>query len=163
MENRDSTKPRQDGLSRLVVFTLDEQRYALRLEAVERIVRLVEVSPLPKAPEIVLGVVNVQGRVLPVVNIRRRFRLPDREADLRDQLILAWTSRRPVVLVVDAVGGVVERTGEELIPAGSIVPGTEYVDGVVKLPDRLVLIHDLDKFLSLEEETKLGKALGAEH
>jgi purine-binding chemotaxis protein CheW len=163
MEHRDSTNPRQDGLSRLVVFTLDEQRYALRLEAVERIVRLVEVTPLPKAPEIVLGVVNVQGRVLPVVNIRRRFRLPDREADLRDQLILAWTSRRSVVLVVDAVGGVVERTGEELIPAGSIVPGTEYVDGVVKLPDGLVLIHDLDKFLSLEEETKLGKALGAEH
>jgi len=81
-----------EGFIRLVVFTLDEQRYALRLSAVERIVRVVEVPPLPKAPEIVLGIVNVQGRVLPVVNIRRRFRLPEREAGLRDQLILALTS-----------------------------------------------------------------------
>ena len=162
MEKQDWAMPSQDGLSRLVVFTLDDQRYALRLETVERIVRLVEVTPLPKAPEIVLGVVNVQGRILPVVNIRRRFRLPEREEDLRDQLILARTSRRSVALVVDAVGGVVEGPGEEVIPVGRIVSGTEYVDGVVKLSDGLILIHDLEKFLSLEEEKKLGKALGAE-
>ena len=162
MEKQDSTKPNPDGLSRLVVFTLDEQRYALRLAAVERIVRVVEATPLPKAPEIVLGVVNVEGRVLPVVNIRRRFHLPEREADPRDQMILARTSRRPVALVVDAVGGVVERAGGEVIPAENIVPGTDYVDGVVKLSDGLALIHDLEKFLSLEEENNLGKALGAD-
>lgn len=152
-----------EDITRLVVFTLDEQRYALRLETVERIVRLVEVTPLPKAPEIILGVVNVQGRVLPVANLRKRFRLPEREAELRDQMILARTSRRSVALVVDAVGGVVERKKEDVIPAESIVPGTEYVDGVVKLTDGLILIHDLDRFLSLEEEKKLGRVLGDDH
>jgi chemotaxis signal transduction protein len=60
----------------LVVFTLDEQRYALHLDAVKRIVRAVEVTPLPKAPQIVLGVVNVQGKVIPVMNLRSRFSLP---------------------------------------------------------------------------------------
>jgi purine-binding chemotaxis protein CheW len=163
MGKQDSGKPMEDDSLRLVVFTLDEQRYALRLEAVERIVCLVEVTPLPKAPEIVLGVVNVQGRVLPVINIRRRFRLPEREEDLRDRLILARTSRRPVALAVDAVGAVVEGTVDEVIPAESIVSGTDYVDGVVKLADGLVLIHDLERFLSLEEEKELGKALGADH
>jgi purine-binding chemotaxis protein CheW len=162
MGKQHSGKPTEDDSLRLIVFTLDEQRYALHLEAVERIVRLAEVTPLPKAPEIVLGVVNVQGRVLPVINIRRRFRLPEREEDLRDQLILARTSRRPVALVVDAVGGVVERTAKQATPAESIVSGTEYVEGVVKLADGLVLIHNLETFLSLEEETKLGKALGAD-
>lgn len=62
-----------DKLNQLVVFAFDEQRYALHLSAVERIVRMVEITPLPKAPEIVLGVVNVQGRIVPIVNIRKRF------------------------------------------------------------------------------------------
>ncbi|MBI4530070.1 MAG: chemotaxis protein CheW, partial [Candidatus Latescibacteria bacterium] len=78
----------------LVVFTLDEQRYALHLSAVERVVCSVEVTPLPKAPEVVLGVINVQGQVLPVVNIRKRFQLPERGITLTDHFIVAQTARR---------------------------------------------------------------------
>lgn len=152
----------EDGILRLVVFTLDEKRYALRLEAVERIVHIAEITPLPKAPEIVLGVVNVRGRVLPVVNIRRRFRLPEREDDPRDQFILALTSRRSLAVVVDAVVGVVERAEKEIIPAESIVSNTEYVDGIVILADGLVLIHDLEKFLSLDEARSLDAAISQE-
>src|SRR5277367_233894 len=70
--------------SHLVVFDLEEQRYALRLSAVEQVVRAVEITPLPKAPEIIRGVVNVHGRVVPVYHIRARFRLPEREIDLSD-------------------------------------------------------------------------------
>jgi len=73
----------------LIVFTLDAQRYALHLSAVERAIRMVEITPLPKAPEIVIGVVNIHGAVIPVLNIRKRFRLPEREPDLGDQLIVA--------------------------------------------------------------------------
>src|SRR3712207_6774571 len=97
---------------RYVVFTLDEHGYALPLSFVERIVRAVEVTPLPKAPEIVLGVINVQGRVIPVVNIRKRFRLPEREIELSDQFIIARTAKRTIALVVDAVGGVAETLGQ---------------------------------------------------
>ncbi len=104
-----------DKLNQLVVLTLDEQRYALHLSAVERIVRVVEVTPLPKAPEIVLGVVNVQGQIIPVINIRKRFCLPEREMNLSDQLIIAHTSRRTVALAADAVSGVVERSEQEVI------------------------------------------------
>ena len=91
----------------LVVFTLDEQRYAVPLSAVERIVRLVEITPVPHTPEIILGVINVQGRILPVVNIRRRFRLPARELHPSDHLLIARTSKRTVALVVDAVSEVI--------------------------------------------------------
>ena len=137
--------------TQLVVFTLDDRRYGLRLAAVERIVRMVDITPLPHAPEIVSGVVNVQGRVVPVVNVRRRFRLPEREAALSDQLIIARTIRRSVALVADSVTGVLEYPEEETVPADAIVPGLEYVAGVVKLSDGMVLIHDLDRFLSLDE------------
>ena len=68
----------------LVAFALNEQRYALRLAIVERIVRMVEITPLPNAPDIVLGVVNLQGRIIPIFNIRRRFGLEEREPDLDD-------------------------------------------------------------------------------
>lgn len=146
-------------MDQLVVFTLDDRRYGLPLSAVERVARMVDVTPLPKAPRIVLGVVNVQGRVIPVVDMRRRFRLPGRNFALTDPLVIARTARRPVALVADAVTGVLEYSAREAAGARDIVPGLEHIEGVVKLPDGLVLIHDLERFLSLEEETALGRAI----
>src|SRR5271157_2301250 len=76
-----------------VVFTLDGLFYAVSLSVVSRVIRAVEITPLPKAPSIVLGVINLGGRIIPVVNIRKRFRLPERELELTDQLIVARASR----------------------------------------------------------------------
>ena len=144
----------------LVVFTLDDQRYALRLAAVERTVRLVEITPLPKAPAVVLGVITVQGRVVPVLDVRRRFRLPPRELQLSDQMLIARTRRRTVVLIADAVSGVIEPPAEEITLPEAILPGLEHVAGVTRLDDGLIFIHDLDGFLSLEEEQALDAASG---
>ncbi|MEK7862419.1 MAG: chemotaxis protein CheW, partial [Chloroflexota bacterium] len=119
-------------MDQLVVFMLDDRRYGLPLSAVERVVRMVDVTLLPKAPQIVLGVVNVQGRVIPVVDLRRRFRLPERDFALTDQLVIARTARRPVALAADAVSGVLEYSAREAAGARDIVPGIEYVEGVVK-------------------------------
>jgi purine-binding chemotaxis protein CheW len=145
--------------NQLVVFTLGEQRYALHLAAVDRIVRVVQINPLPQAPEIVAGIVNVQGQIVPIINVRRRFHLPEREIALTDQLVIAHTSRRPVGLIVDAVIDVIERSEQGIASGESILPDMEYVEGVVKLQDGMVFIHDLDKFLSLEEETSLTQAM----
>lgn len=145
--------------NQLVVFTLDDQRYALHLPSVERIVRSVEITPLPKAPDIVLGIVNIQGRIIPVVNIRKRFHLPEREINLSDQLIIANTSKRPVALLTEAVNEVIEQSGKRVITSEEILPGIKYIEGVVKLEDGMILIHDLDKFLSLEEEEVLDEAM----
>jgi len=144
-----------------VVFLLDDQRYALRASVVERVVGAVHVTPLSKAPDIVLGVVCMQGRVIPVVNVRRRFRLPERLIALTDQLIVAHTRRRPVALVADRVTGVVECADDDLIPVESIVRSVEYFDGVMTLRDGLVLVHDLDTFLSLEESASMDCSLEA--
>lgn len=147
----------------LLVFRLGEQRYALPLAAVERIVRAVEVTPLPGAPPIVLGAIDVQGRVLPVLNLRRRFLLPAREISPADQFLIASTARRAVVLVIDEAQGVIEREPSAVIGSDKIVPGLEQFQGVLKLDDGLVLIHDLEKFLSLDEVRALDEAMdGAE-
>ena len=148
--------------NRLVVFTLGDRRYGLPLAAVDRIVRAVEITPLPEAPNIVFGVVNVQGRVIPVINVRRRFRLPEREIALTDQMVIARTRRRSVALMVDVVTGVLQYSEQEAVPAQDVLPELHYVDGVVKLDDGLILIHNLDDFLSLEEEVVLNRALEAD-
>jgi purine-binding chemotaxis protein CheW len=143
----------------LVVFTLAQQRYALPLSAVDRVVRMVAITPLPHAPDIVLGVVNFQGKIIPVINVRRRFGLPEQEIALSDQLVMAHTARRAVALLVDAVQDVCACAAQNQIEAKHILPGLEYVTGAVKLTDGLILIHDLDTFLSLEEEDTLDRAL----
>lgn len=159
---RESLLIRAEGTGwgvQFVVFALDDHRYGLPLPTVERIVRIVEITPLPKAPDIVLGVVNVQGRVIPVVNLRRRFRLPERELALADQLIIARTRERPFALVADSAHGVVECDERDISAPGRLVPGLEYLEGVAKTPDGLVLIHDLSRFLALEEEQLLERAM----
>lgn len=152
------------GGHRLVVFVLDEQRFGLRLDVVEQVVRLVAIMPLPEAPDIVQGVINLRGRIVPVVDIRKRFRLPDRTPRLSDHLIVARTARRPVALHVDAVEGVVDSADAAVTTAAEILPGLVCVEGVVKLSDGAIFIHDLGSCLSLEEERALDAALrtGAE-
>ena len=143
----------------IVVFALDGPRYALYLSAVERVVRAVEITPLPKAPEIVLGVINVQGRILPVLDIRKRFRLPACEISVDDRFIIARTARRMVALAVDSVVGVHKLTEREMVSAKEALPFAQYLKGVAKVEINLVLIHDLDQFLSLDEERILDTAL----
>ncbi len=145
----------------LLVFTLDDWRCALELSTVEKVYRAVAVTPLPDAPDIVLGVVNVRGVVLPVVDIRRRFRLPEKNLTPDDQLIVAHSSGRLVVLAVDSVTDVIECSGQDITSASAIAPGMEYVEGVARLKDGMILIHNLARFLSLEEVVALDHALGS--
>jgi purine-binding chemotaxis protein CheW len=144
---------------KLVVFLLDSQRYALRLPTVNRVVRAVEVTPLPGAPGIVLGVINVEGRVVPVFDIRRRFRLPDKELSAGSHLIIARTSGRTVAILADSISSVVEVPSAEITTISEVLPQIEHVAGVAKLGDGMILIHDLDRFLSLEEEQALDEVL----
>ncbi|MEX2542355.1 MAG: chemotaxis protein CheW [Trueperaceae bacterium] len=154
-----TTSQRPLGAEHLLVFRLDDDRYALNASAVLRVTWAVRITRLPVAPEVVLGVIDVAGRVLPVVDTRQRFGLPRRDLLVSDNLIIARTSRRQLVLAVDQVDGVIEYPEEKVQAAPEIVPGTDYVRGVAKLADGLVLIHDLDTFLSLDEEQSLDRAL----
>jgi purine-binding chemotaxis protein CheW len=149
----------QEKQTQLLLFALDERRFALALSSIERAVRVVDITPLPAAPSTVLGIVNVRGDVIPVYDLRRRFGLAEREINLGDQLIIGRTARQKVALLVDSVRGVLEVAEEKIAAAEKILPDIEYVHGIVKLPDGLVLIHDLDRFLSPEEERILDQAL----
>jgi purine-binding chemotaxis protein CheW len=143
----------------MLVFALDAQRYALRLYSVDRVVPIPEITPLPNAPEIVIGIVNVQGRIVPIIDVRQRFRLSHCDLHVSHQLVIAYTSHRTVGLVVDLAIGVIERTSQDAIAAEKICPSLNYVEGVVKLDGELILIHNLETFLSLEEERVLEQSM----
>jgi len=143
----------------LIVFSIADQRYALNLPVVERVLRMVEVSPLPKAPVIVLGVINFHSQIIPAIDIRRRFGHSPSHYGLTSYLLVAHTSRRKLALPVDEVLGVREVPSENVTLPGAVLPRTGLVAGIVALSDGVLLIHDLDTFLSLDEEQQLTVSL----
>jgi purine-binding chemotaxis protein CheW len=143
----------------VVVFRVDNQRCALPLNCVERIVRAVEVTPLPGAPAIVLGAVCVAGRVLPVLSMRWRLGLAAREVRPRDHFLIGRAASRRVVLAIDEADGLIQPDETRFTPAGDIAAGIGHVRGMARLDDGLVLIEDLDRFLSFDEGRALDTAL----
>ena len=145
--------------SPLVPFSLNGNWYALELEAVERVLPIAAVVPLPGAPEIVLGAFNLHGDVVPVVDVRRRLGLTARDMPLTARLLVAHTRNRRLALAVDEVAGVKEIDPGAVAAPAAVVPGLRHLQGVVALPDGLLLIEDLEAFLSLDEEARLTAAL----
>ncbi len=144
---------------RLLLLTVDGQTYALHLAAVDRILRMVEVTPLPGAPDAVEGVINIQGEVVPVVSIRRRLGVAERAVGTGDSLVVARARSRRLAIIAESVLGVVERPADAVVSAGDLAQGIQHIEGVLKTSDGLVLIHDLDRFFSPEEEQSLDLAL----
>jgi len=147
---------------RLVIFTIDGQRYGLHVQVVSHVFQAVEITPLPRGPDIVSGIINVRGQILPLLDVRRRLGLPPRRLELSDLYIVAQTGQRTVALHVEGINGVIECPVENEVEAGEIAPGLSQIEGVVKLEDGLIFIYDLARFLSLEEEAMLDVALESE-
>lgn len=143
----------------VVLFELDAQRYALPLAVVERAERAVAITVLPAAPAVIAGVINVRGALLPVIALRRRLDLPARALALGDQLLIAVGSRRSYALLVDAVLDVVSYDAADFIAAEALTLGADSLQGALRLPGDIVFIHDLDRFLSLDDERDLSRAL----
>jgi purine-binding chemotaxis protein CheW len=147
------------ALTQLLVFRLGTQRYAVLLDGVERVIPAVEVTSLPNAPSIVLGVIDIAGIIIPVLNLRRRFDLAEKEVGPADQFLIVRTGRQTVALVIDEAVGVTEHPTMGIVGADQIVPGVDQIEGLIKLSDGLVLLHDLEKLLSMEETRVLEGAM----
>ena len=144
---------------RAFTFLLDGAWYALRLDTVDRVVPAAALTPLPGAPAIVLGLLDIEERIVPVVDIRARFHPPGREMGVDDCFIIATTARWALGILVDAPGEVIEVAEADIDRGYGVLLGSEYIAGVVRLGVGLVLIHDLESFLSLEEEMSIVGAM----
>ncbi|HEX8699978.1 MAG TPA: chemotaxis protein CheW [Myxococcaceae bacterium] len=145
----------------VLLFTLEGQRYALPSADVRELVRAARLTPLPHAPAVVEGLLNLRGELLPVLDLRRRFRLPPRPLSPMDHFIVARAGPRTVGLRVDRAEGLLSLEPGSWDETPGELPGVGYVAGAVKLPDGLVLVHDLRTFLSEAEALALDTALAA--
>jgi purine-binding chemotaxis protein CheW len=139
-----------------LVFELDDGRYAVSLASVAEIVRAVAVVPLPGAPPLVEGIVDVHGEVAAVVDLRRAFGLPPRPPLALDHFVVVRTPARLLVLRVDRVTGVTAVETPDRVPAAV---ATASLEGSVRLADGLVLVHDADRLVSAAEGATLDRLL----
>jgi len=154
-----SQKSQNNSMAEFVVFKLDAVSVGVSAATVDRIVNAVEITPLPRAPAIALGIISVHGAMVPVVDFRQRLGLPGRDLRLSDRFVIARTPARSLVLVVDSVDGVFDYEESHITDTSEVLPGIEQVQGIVSRQGDIIFIHDLEKFLSINEAASLDAAL----
>ena len=143
----------------LFVFYLGEHRIGLPLGRIVRILQAVEVMELPNSPDVVLGMINVRGQLVPVVDVRLRFGLEPKELEPSDHMIMATSRGRNMAFVADASVGVVATNVGNTFSHDQLDAKTPWIDAVMRTIDGVVFIHDFDNFLSLEEAGVMADAL----
>lgn len=149
-------------VGKMLVFEVDEFRCALPLKHVQKIEVAVALTPIPSAPEVVAGIINVRGKLFPVMDVRQRLKLQTCDMRLEDHIILAETSKREMALWVGAVFGIEEHSLASQDDLHNILESLSYLSGITALGDNLILIHDLEEFLSDDEEIQLTQAMDFE-
>ena len=143
----------------VLAFRVAGERYGLGLDEIVQVVAMVAVSPLPGAPEVVLGVMNYRGRVIPVLDLRRRLGLVPLGYGTDACLVVARAGSRVVAIVADEVIDVARLDVGKVSALTTVFPGDAAVSGLVALADGLLLIVDLEAFLTVDEARRLDEAL----
>jgi purine-binding chemotaxis protein CheW len=151
--------PAGTGQNQIVLFTLDGQRYALRLDAVERVIRAAAVTPVPQTPAFVLGLINLAGRLLPVVSLRRCLGWPDRPLRPADQFLIVRTPRFPLALLVDQVQGLSVLAAAQTVAVDEALPaGACRVEGLAKIDGEIILLYDVERLVSQQDGERILQA-----
>ena len=140
----------------IVSFSMGDEEYGVDISQIQEIVRMREVTHIPEMPEFIEGVMNLRGKVVPVVDLRKRFRF-ESENTKSTRIIVVDITGNTVGLVVDAVSEVLRLPQRTIEPPPLMIAGIsrEYIKGVGKVRERLIILLDLEKVLSLEEQTAL--------
>ncbi len=147
-----------DSTLQLVTFKLGQEEFGVNILQVHEIIRMMQVTHVPNAPDFIYGVINLRGKVIPIVSLRKRFGL-DAEAEDNQSLRIVVVELRNVVVgfIVDAVSEVLRISKDIVEPPPPILAGieSEYITGVAKMEDRLIILLDLEQLLSKEEKKEL--------
>ena len=145
----------------IFIFSVDENMYALPLSVVERVYPSAQVVPVQDAPNSIIGIIDIQGDILPVMSFQKFIGLGDRSISLDDKfVVMRWKDRR-VVLVVDKVFSANEVDENEFVPADDVMPDTSSLGGVAKVSGQLVLIQEIDELMAPLGD-QMEESLGAE-
>jgi purine-binding chemotaxis protein CheW len=145
----------------IVVFELGSEFFGMDIATVESIIKMQAITRMPHAPSFVEGLINLRGKVLPVIDLRKRFGMPSKEADKNNRIIVINLSGTEVGMVVDGVSEVLTISDEMVEPAPKIATTveSEFITGIAKLDERLVILLDLGQVLSAQEQGSLEAAI----
>jgi purine-binding chemotaxis protein CheW len=144
----------------MVVFNIGKELYGVGIDAVHEIVKVPDITEVPDAPSFLEGVINLRGKIVPVVDLRKRMRLAGAERTKSSRVLITENDKRLVGLLVDAVSEVLKLAPESVEAPPEMISsiGVEYITGVAKVEGRLIIILNLQKVMSIEDMRNIGRA-----
>ena len=146
-----------DPIMQWVTFRLGDEKYGINVMQVQEVLRVTEIAPVPGAPSYVLGIINLRGNVVTVIDTRDRFGLITKEPDDISRIVIIETESYIIGILVDSVAEVVEMRASEIESAPNVGndESSKYIQGVTSRENELLVLVDLNKFLSDEEKAEL--------
>lgn len=143
----------EDPLLQWVTFRLDNETYGVNVMQIQEVLRMTEIAPVPGAPEYVLGIINLRGNVVTVIDTRKRFGLEPRETDDATRIVITEIEQQVIGMLVDAVAEVVDVRMSEIETAPNVGndDSSRFIQGVSSREGELLILVDLNKLLSPEE------------
>jgi purine-binding chemotaxis protein CheW len=163
MDMTNQNKNDVNELIQLVSFKVGEEEFGVDILKVQEINKMTVITRVPNAPDFVEGVINLRGRVIPIVDLRKRLGLPEREHDKNTRIIVVEIINKTIGFIVDAVSEVLRISRDITEKPPELVAGidADYITAVAKLEDRLLILLDLDKVLTKDETEIVGSAAGS--
>lgn len=142
-----------DELLQLVSFKIGAEEFGVDITKVQEINRMVEITKVPQAESYVEGVINLRGKVIPIIDLRKRMNMEIKENDKNTRIVVVDIENFVMGMIVDSVSEVLRIPASTIEPPPDIVTGVnaDYIQGVAKLEDRLLIFLDLSKVISVEE------------
>jgi len=149
----DAAENNDDSIVQWVTFHLENEKYGIKVMQVQEVLRMTEIAPVPGAPHYVLGIINLRGNVVTVIDTRRRFGLSDVENDDETRIVIVEANNNVVGILVDSVAEVVDLKSSEIETAPNVGndESSKYIQGVSSRENELLILVDVNKLLSDEE------------
>lgn len=143
---------------KVVGFKLKEEEFAFDIMKVIEIIKLKEITDVPTAPDFIEGVINLRGKIIPIIDLRKRFNVNIEERDKKYRIIIVELSKfQSVGIIVDEVTKVFSVTDDQLLPVPATVSqaGGKYIDSIIKIEERIIILLDIEKIFSESEKIEL--------
>ncbi|MCL0068716.1 chemotaxis protein CheW [Thermodesulfovibrionales bacterium] len=146
-----------DEILQLITFTLDKEEYAVDILKVQEINRMTEITRVPNSPPQMEGVINLRGKVIPVVNLRKRFGLTPKDNDEHSRIMIMDIQGITIGFVMDSVSEVLRVPSSIVEPTPPMATNisTEFIKGIAKMEERLIIILDMDRLIGKEETASI--------